>query len=1480
MVLELLKSNYERNDEHYYNEKVENNTSKHKKKKKKKHILVEESEKDDRNLDSENNEEAYNTYELIKVRPNTIYEEKYDFSFQNLYKKGFREKNNMRESYRNSKDIIQYGTNENDIFTEDMFENDNFDDDSFVEDDTMDYKTYNSYTKPEFNLFSKYSTESIKKNIMNNKKDSKIEDFYKKYKNNSEYSKQANEHDANIIQFLNNNKKSVDYGKMKDINFKKNDSHNYSESNKYKNEFLKNYNYDNNYTNNYERDNNQDSNSYYYADENETKDNNEEDDDTGDTYDDNEEDEDNRDDNDDYSQYNQCEVESDTNQIRSNEKRYNESIKHINESNLKINKESLLKRETYNKRDNIFYIKKDIIPYKKEHNNNIFSLYDSSKNNNEHNNNYETKFVNYKHDGEKKDEQWLTNVKKERNEEFLKKYMYENALKKTYSSKDLQFNRLGDEKNILHHDINVDNKMFRLDKLERSNTQDIRNKTNKYNMFRHDTTELSKLRYKDEINDYSEYANKCLEGNIYDEDDSYILKRKELGHKELKVIDNPILNINHDDKKKTNIKSFLDKIKYRKNNELFLKNEHEKYADIQETNKKDKIKMKFADILHTKNFSNFFHRGKSSIAKSLSPNNNKKNANFNNEAFNLNILEKKDKNSDYKQYNIKCFPYDHENTSFHPSVREETKYYENKESRKRLDYNCDEDNYIENSIRRYNENNIDYNSINIEKTINLREDIKYNEFLNKPDKINSEKFSNNFSDNKQKSLKNDDSNKIRDTNKLYYHNNSDNALRSNYIKKESTEKIYDILESNSNNMRKFINKMDYYTKKYEQNLYKKDEDIYTKENNFPDSRQAFYNKSNSPMKVKDETKDSQYEDYNRIKYKLKMKQEKQDEEDETDINIDKKLSRKMIENNKLKEQNESNDELIVTPFYIKSKIDKVLKNSEIFERSARATFKQFDVKNKNFLHFSEIESLIQKLCYNLELPPVDKKILSIVYKDYDSSKNNCMNYMDFRQMYWDLLKQIKKKYYPTKNFKIKRNCIISRKKLQGYDYSSIYNYLSFKKILGCGAFGEVHLVEDNICKLYKVVKILKKKKMKNIKVNEEINVLIYLDHPNIIKIFDVYESVNCTYIVMELCEGGELMSKIKKPEIFSEIYIKNIMFQILCAIAYMHSNNIAHKDLKPENILFKTDGYDTLKIIDFGLAELINKSEGISKTAAGTVLYMAPEVFKKKFTIKCDIWSAGVIMYFLFTKSLPFTGNTYEEVKKNIFNNEPDYQSLKLKMSKPALHLLKLMLEKDYSKRPMAAVLLHHPWFQGYFDPIDILPSTLSNIKSYMKNSNIRNVIVNIMAHELCVINNHVKYINDIFLKTDTNHNGSLSHREIYNVLSNAGVKKWDINRMIQALDINDKGCITYTEFIAGCYRWKNIESTFLKAAFNKIDKDEDGYISKSDLVTLVHDNDVNNKDIENFFISVHIIKKNVTKDKKINKISFEDFKNYMLSTF
>ncbi|EUD65415.1 CAMK/CDPK protein kinase [Plasmodium inui San Antonio 1] len=936
-----------------------------------------------------------------------------------------------------------------------------------------------------------------------------------------------------------------------------------------------------------------------------------------------------------------------------------------------------------------------------------------------------------------------------------------------------------------------------------------------------------------------------------------------------------------EEKKKHNIKSFLDKIKHRKNNEDMLKREHSKYDHAERSDKKDKFKMKFTDILHGRTLGNFFHRNKSSAAKSLSPQRERDSSvepcikSNGVEKFGWLHLGSSDPRRDDQQQNRgdnqqknKGINQQHHQRDDHfllhqktslsqPSmIKDDMAHYSKRDAVKILDtFSNQEEAINDGTIMHSGRRPYDNRGIHKSGSNNMP----------------------GFSYKGGSSPKAPIPSKVSDSPKVapVTWDGTKNDIGKTLDRNKKNPKPEDSKAISSNDIMSGK-----YSRKYHTSRHDLDADTNRKVPGKESILPSIYQQLHYRSPLGNENKIAQFEDDPLKRGRQIALQGGKGKDEESDVRMEQTLNRKMIENNELKKRNENNDEVLATPFYIKSKIDKVLKNSEIFERSARATFQQFDVKNKNFLHFSEIDSLIQKLCFNLELPPVDKNILSIVYKDYDSSKNNSMNYTDFRQMYWDLLKQIKKKYYPTKNLKIKRNCIISRKNLGGYDYSSIYNYLSFKKILGCGAFGEVHLVEDNICKLYKVVKILKKKKLKNIKINEEINVLIYLDHPNIIKIFDVYENVDCTYIVMELCEGGELMEKIVKSAFFNEEYIKNIMFQILCAIAYMHSNNIAHKDLKPENILFKSKGDDTLKIIDFGLAELINHTEGVSKTAAGTLLYMAPEVFKKKFTIKCDIWSAGVIMFFLFSKNFPFCGNTYDEIKLSIFKDEPDYKSLKGRMSQPALHILKLMLEKDHTRRPMAAVLLHHPWFQGFLDPVEINPSTLSNIKAYMKQSNIRNIIVNIMAHELSVIDSHLKYINELFCKIDTNHNGSLSHGEIYAVLANAGIKKWDINRIVQALDINDRGSVTYTEFIAGCYRWKDIESTFLKAAFNKIDKDEDGYISKSDIVTLVQDKVIESHDVDNFFTSVFLVKKGLSCERRANRINFEDFKEYLLSTF
>ena len=124
----------------------------------------------------------------------------------------------------------------------------------------------------------------------------------------------------------------------------------------------------------------------------------------------------------------------------------------------------------------------------------------------------------------------------------------------------------------------------------------------------------------------------------------------------------------------------------------------------------------------------------------------------------------------------------------------------------------------------------------------------------------------------------------------------------------------------------------------------------------------------------------------------------------------------------------------------------------------------------------------------------------------------------------------------------------------------------------------------------------------------EIHVLSQLDHPNIIRIFEYYESSNSLYVVTEYLDGGELFDKISEKENFKEEEAKMVMKQILGAVAYMHNLNYVHRDLKPENIVFETIGEDfNLKIIDFGTSRKICNDEKLT-TKMGTPYYIAPEV--------------------------------------------------------------------------------------------------------------------------------------------------------------------------------------------------------------------------------------------------------------------------------
>jgi len=151
-----------------------------------------------------------------------------------------------------------------------------------------------------------------------------------------------------------------------------------------------------------------------------------------------------------------------------------------------------------------------------------------------------------------------------------------------------------------------------------------------------------------------------------------------------------------------------------------------------------------------------------------------------------------------------------------------------------------------------------------------------------------------------------------------------------------------------------------------------------------------------------------------------------------------------------------------------------------------------------------------------------------------------------------------------------------------------------------------------------------------------------MDHPNIIKLYETFEDSRNVYMITELCTGGELFDKIIQKGFFSEEEARIVFKQMILALNYCHSQQVAHRDLKPENFLLLNDNADwPLKLIDFGLSFMFDQNKVTAKgmgTLVGTSYYMAPEVMQGKYDQTCDIWSAGVILYILVTSVPPFNG--------------------------------------------------------------------------------------------------------------------------------------------------------------------------------------------------------------------------------------------------
>lgn len=203
---------------------------------------------------------------------------------------------------------------------------------------------------------------------------------------------------------------------------------------------------------------------------------------------------------------------------------------------------------------------------------------------------------------------------------------------------------------------------------------------------------------------------------------------------------------------------------------------------------------------------------------------------------------------------------------------------------------------------------------------------------------------------------------------------------------------------------------------------------------------------------------------------------------------------------------------------------------------------------------------------------------------------------------------------------------------------------------------------------------------------EEIEILRKVSHPNVVRYICHTEDLEFLYLAMELCDSGSLDSLIRSRRA-TEVTIKPIFKSVLEALDYLHSQHICHRDVKPENILLTSSGHT--KLADFGLARYFSQEP--MRSRLGTPYYLAPEILKGRYTEKCDIWSAGIVLYYSLRGRRPFTSSIYSDLATEIVTSEiTDWGQ----MSPEAIDLTKKLLNRDPEKRLNAREALEHGWFK------------------------------------------------------------------------------------------------------------------------------------------------------------------------------------------
>eukprot|EP00904_Undaria_pinnatifida_P006405 jgi/Undpi1/2895/HiC_scaffold_14.g06272.m1 len=448
--------------------------------------------------------------------------------------------------------------------------------------------------------------------------------------------------------------------------------------------------------------------------------------------------------------------------------------------------------------------------------------------------------------------------------------------------------------------------------------------------------------------------------------------------------------------------------------------------------------------------------------------------------------------------------------------------------------------------------------------------------------------------------------------------------------------------------------------------------------------------------------------------------------------------------------------------------------------------------------------------------------------------------------------------------------------------------------------------------------------------HSEVDLIRRLDHPNIVRLQEVFETEDSLFLVMDLCTGGDMMTRWERNRMlrYSEAEAAMTVKKIVNAVRYCHERHVVHRDLKLENLLWEHPGEDAEpQLVDFGLGVTFSDDSDVFREDVGSLYYVAPEVLARNYTKACDCWSIGVIAYMLLSGMAPFMAPSDEGVKLKIKWAKVGFPKEQWeRVTDEAKDFIKKMLVKSPAKRMTAEAAASHPWLNpsrsraatnqretgdraapsltpppeqkidrdwggegvrsggmaGEEASMALDPELVRRLKKFAVKSwieaggdygKLKRVALGVIAHSLTP--SEIRKLRTEFQNVDVEGRGVISPVDLQKALNASGnFTAEEVEQMFNHMDVDQDGEIGFTEFLAASLDEGHVKDDNIRLAFSRLDYDNSGKVTMADLNEVTGGGHTDEKSITDMELRSALL------GGEANGVSYEVFKRAMKKNF